>query len=645
MKLVIVESPNKVRKIREFLGSGFRVSACFGHVRDLPVSGDLAVKFEGGKITPAYQMLERSARHIAELSKLAKEAEEVLLATDPDREGEAIAWHVSQLLGERAYSRVVFHAVTKSEVQKAMAKPRPLDRRLIDAQQARRVLDRVVGWLVSPTLRRLGKEARSAGRVQSVALRLVAEREKEIKKHSVVDYYVLEARLEKEGAPPPFLAKLVAWKSQPLAQRLTAPAVAEKTVEWCKRQSWRVLSCERRESVRNAPPPFTTATVQQAASVRLGFNPDQTMKLLQGLFEDGRITYHRTDSTALAPEAVEAARQVIGRDFPAPYLPPAPIVHATKAANAQEAHEAIRPTHPESGADALGSHEAGSLYRLIWQRFIACQMSAGRDQITTLQVACAPGAWKTAEGALEPMGVFEAKGKVTLFDGWRRLAGEDATEEAKRKPGKKPEAAEAEEDDDQNELPMLEPGEPLKLVDLAALKRATKPPPRYTQASLIKKLEHDGIGRPSTYAAIMRTILERGYVKEEKRKLQATPLGLSVTDFLVRHFTGNFIDLGYTARLEGELDRIARGEADWEKVVTEASFAVLELARRAGLRYNPLQPAPPPMRPNASPDGAQDRGASAPPPMRPNAFPDGAQDRGASAPQAPPPAAKAPEAS
>ena len=589
MKLVIVESPNKVRKIREFLGPGYRVSACFGHVRDLPVSGDLAVKFEGGKITPAYQMLERSARHIAELAQLAKQSEEVLLATDPDREGEAIAWHVSQLLGERSYSRVVFNAVTKAEVQKAMAKPRALDRRLIDAQQARRVLDRVVGWLVSPTLRRLGKEARSAGRVQSVALRLVAEREKEIKKHSVVDYYVLEARLEKEGAPPTFSAKLVAWKSQPLAQRLTAASVAEKTVEWCKRQSWRVHSCERRESVRNAPPPFTTATVQQAASVRLGLNPDQTMKLLQGLFEDGRITYHRTDSTALAPEAVEAARQVIRRDFPGPYMPREPIVHATKAANAQEAHEAIRPTHPESGPDALGEGESGRLYRLIWQRFIACQMAAGRDQITTLQVACAPGAWKTAEGVLEPMGVFEAKGKVTLFDGWRRLAGEDATEEAKRKPGRK-ESAEAEEEEDQSELPMLEPGEPLKLLELAALKRATKPPPRFTQASLIKKLEAEGIGRPSTYAAIMRVILDRGYVKDEKRKLHATPLGLSVTDFLVRHFTGNFIDLGYTARLEGDLDRIARGEADWEKVVTEASFAVLALARRAGLRYNPLQP-------------------------------------------------------
>ncbi|OGR49297.1 MAG: DNA topoisomerase I [Elusimicrobia bacterium GWC2_65_9] len=587
MKLVIVESPNKVRKIREFLGAGFRVAASFGHVRDLPAKGGLGVAFENGKIIPAYVMLERSAPHIAELAGLVKQSSEIILATDPDREGEAIAWHVSRLLGEHAYSRVVFHAVTKEAVQKAMTEPRPLDQRLVDAQQARRVLDRVVGWLVSPTLRSISKEARSAGRVQSVALRLAAEREKEIQKHSIVNYFILCAKLEKGGAPPPFSAKLIAWKSRPLAQRLSDPIVAEKTVDWCKKQKWLVLSCERRDAARNAPPPFTTATIQQAASVRLGLNPDVTMKLLQSLFEDGRITYHRTDSRALAPESTKEARDVIAEDFPPEYLPKAPIIHAAKSANAQEAHEAIRPTHPESGAQALGGGDLGKLYRLIWQRFISCQMSSGRDQITTLDVACAPGAWKNAEGALEPMGVFQAKGKVTLFDGWRRLAGEDATEEAKRK-GKKGADDAADDEENNIELPLLDAGDELDLLSLAALKRATKPPPRYTQASLIKKLEHEGIGRPSTYAAIMRVILERGYVTEEKRKLSATPLGISVTDFLIRHYTGSFIDLDYTRRLEDDLDRIARGEADWEKVVTAASFGVLALARRAGLWYDPL---------------------------------------------------------
>ncbi len=592
MKLVIVESPNKVRKIKDFLGADFRVAASFGHVRDLPAAGGLSVEFIDGRIKPVYVMIERSARHVKELSELAKKADEVILATDPDREGEAIAWHVSQLLGERKYSRVVFHAVTKAEVQKAMAKPRPLDRHLVDAQQARRVLDRVVGWVVSPTLRKVSKDARSAGRVQSVALRLVAEREKDIGRHKTVDYFVLSAKLEKNGSPPPFAAKLITWKDHPLGQRLRDPALAEKTVDWAKTVPWRVLTCDRRDSARNPPPPFTTATIQQAASVRLGFNPDATMKHLQALFEDGKITYHRTDSTALSPEGLAEARAVIKKDFPPEYLPKAPVVHATKAANAQEAHEAIRPTYAASGADALGSGDAGKLYRLIWQRFIACQMAPGRDQITTIDVACAPDAWKNEKGSPAPMGVFQAKGKVLIFDGWRRLAGEDATEESKKK-GKK-EGGEPDEDEESDgELPMLNPGDALSPLDVTALKRSTKPPPRYTQASLIKKLEAEGIGRPSTYAAIMRVILERGYVKEEKRKLHATPLGVSASDFLVRHYTGNFIDMDYTRRLEDDLDRIARGEASWEMVVTEASFAVVALARRAGLWYDPLVPRPP----------------------------------------------------
>ncbi|NNN05722.1 MAG: hypothetical protein HKL90_07460, partial [Elusimicrobia bacterium] len=395
-------------------------------------------------------------------------------------------------------------------------------------------------------------------------------------------------KLEKDGAPPPFAAKLITWKNHPLGQRLRDPALAEKTVAWAKTVPWQVLSCDRRDSARNAPPPFTTATVQQAASVKLGLNPDATMKLLQSLFEDGRITYHRTDSVALSPEALADARKVIQKDFPPEYLPAAPIVHATKSANAQEAHEAIRPTHPESGPDAL-SGDGGKLYRLIWQRFIACQMAAGRDQITTIDVACAPGAWQDEKAGSVPMGIFQAKGKVVLFDGWRRLAGDDATEEAKKKSDK-----DAESDDEGDaELPMLEPGDALTLLDIAALKRATKPPPRYTQASLIKKLEAEGIGRPSTYAAIMRVILERGYVKEDKRKLSATELGLSAVDFLIRHYSGNFIDLDYTARLEDDLDKIARGEASWEKVVTDASFAVIKLARGAGLWYDPLVARPP----------------------------------------------------
>ncbi len=589
MKLVIVESPNKTRKIRAFLGDEYLVCASFGHVRDLPIAGDLAVDFRDGRVVPTYLPLERSRDTIAELSRHAERAEEVILATDPDREGEAIAWHIAELLGRRRYRRVAFHAITKAEVLRAVASPRDLDLDLVAAQQARRVLDRVVGWLVSPTLRQVGPAARSAGRVQSVALRLVAERELEIARFTAVDYFILSAQLERTGSPPPFAARLVTWKGEPLAQRLTSEGIATKTVEWCRRQPWQVASCERREQARHPPAPFLTATVLQAASVRLGLNPDATMKLLQSLFEDGHITYHRTDSVALSPEAVAAARALIAANFPAAYLPAQAVQHQSKSANAQEAHEAIRPTHPESGADALKGAPAGALYRLIWQRFVASEMASGRDQLTTILVDCAPGSWQVAGRPPQAMGVFQAKGKVVLFDGWRRLTGEDATDETATRKGGKKKAAAGDEDEFSGELPLLTSGDVLTLRALEALSRTTKPPARFTQAGLIKRLDHDGIGRPSTHAAIMRTILERGYVEERKRKLHATELGVQLTIFLVRRYTGNFIDLDYTARLEADLDRIACGQADWQRIVTEASLAVLALAQAAGLRGNPLQ--------------------------------------------------------
>ena len=586
MRLLIVESPTKTGKIAGFLGTGYRVAASFGHVRDLPLAGGLAVSFREGQVLPQYQPLEKAGRALAELTRLAKQAEEILLATDPDREGEAIAWHIAQVLapqiGETPIRRVTFQAITKPAVTAALRAPRPIDQHLVDAQQARRVLDRVVGWLVSPTLRRVGKDAKSAGRVQSVALRFVAEREREIQAFKVTDYFSLTAHLEREDVKPAFKAELITWKGEPLKQRITDPLIAEKTVAWCRKQPWQVHGCDRREQARNAPPPFTTATVQQAASVKLMLNPDATMKLLQQLFEGGHITYHRTDSVALEPEGIAMARAVIARDFPKAYLPAQPVIHGQKNSNAQEAHEAIRPTHAESGERGAGSGEAGDLYQLIWQRFIACQMAAGRDQLTTIDVACAPGAHNGG-----PMGIFQAKGKVVLFDGWRRLTG-DATEEKSsdgpKKRGRKPKDAEEPE----QELPLLTVGDVLTLLDLLAKAKRTKPPPRYTQASLIKKLEAEGIGRPSTYAAIMRTILERTYVTEEQRMLHASELGMAVTDFLIRSYAGNFIEKDYTARLEGRLDAIARGELEWQRTVTEEAFGILGAAQQAGLRGNPL---------------------------------------------------------
>lgn len=593
MKLLIVESPTKAKKLRQLLGRDWRVAASFGHVRDLPTSGDLAVRFVSGRVEPQYETLERAQQAIGELRGLLRQAETVALATDPDREGEAIAWHLAELLALGAQAqRVTFNAITAAAVAKAVASPRPLDLRLVGAQQARRVLDRVVGWVVSPTLRRgTGeKAARSAGRVQSVALRLVAEREREIQAFTVTRYFTLDAWLEAPGQPPPFTARLVEWKGEALGTRLAEADLAERTAVWCRRQAWQVASVDRREVQRRPPPPFVTATVQQAASVRLKQVPQQTMKLLQELFENGHITYHRTDSVQVEPEAIAAARAIIAQRYAPEYLPAKPVQHEGKAANTQEAHEAIRPTHPESGPTALGDDPAGQLYRLIWERFIASQMAPGRDFLSTLRIAIAAGSFQHHERGRLPMGLAEAKGRVVLFDGWRRLT-DDSTDE--KKSAKKKKKDEADEYTD-TPLPDLAVGTALNLLDLAVAERSTKAPPRYTQASLIKKLEQLGIGRPSTYAATLATLLERQYVEESKRMLTATALGLLVIDWLTGRFAGNFIDIDYTARMEERLDAIARGEEDWQAATTEASRAVTDLAMQAGLGHDPLSGEAPP---------------------------------------------------
>lgn len=593
MKLVVVESPNKVAKIRSFLGPDFRVSASFGHVADLPPTGGLGVRFHDGKVEPHYEPLERAQKRIAELKSMAANAESILVATDPDREGEAIGWHVARLLGalDRC-ERVVFNQVTARAVQAAVANPRTIDLALVDAQQARRVLDRVVGWVVSPTLRNgCGREARSAGRVQSVALRLVAEREREIQQHEAVTYFTLDADLLASDQPPPFTARLVRWKGEPLHHRLAERKTAEQTVAWCREQAWRVLSRDSREAQRKPPPPFITATVQQAASVRLKMTPDVCMKQLQSLFEAGHITYHRTDSEALAPEAIDAARSVIRERYDSTYLPDKPVIHASRDPKAQEAHEAIRPTHPETGPTAV-TGDTATLYQLIWERFIACQMANGRDHLTTIRIAVAPESWRHPELGPIAMGELEAKGKIVVFDGWRRLT-EDTTEERKTKrktKSKKP--TDDDDDGDGNVLPDVQPGEDLTLVELRAVERSTKAPPRYTQASLIKKLKAVGVGRPSTYASILTTLLARKYVSERQRKLHATDLGLRVIDFLVRHFKGDFIDVDYTARMEDQLDAIARGDLAWEGAVTGAATQVRDRAKAAGLAGDPLSDEP-----------------------------------------------------
>ncbi len=570
MRLLIVESPNKIKKLRAYVDKDIQLAASVGHIRDLPSSGSLGITFDDGHIAPHYIITKDDI--VRKLQQMAKGATEIILASDPDREGEAISWHIMQALGpERSYKRVCFQSITKAAVHKALSEPRELDMNMVNAQQARRVLDRVVGWVVSPVLRRaLGKSARSAGRVQSVAVRIVAERELEIRNFNAYDYFTITADLGAEN-PPPFKAIMHTWCGKLVKQYLRDKDKADSIVERCKAGPWTVDDINSTEQQRQPPAPFTTSTVQQAASVQLRMNPKQCMAGLQKLFEEGLITYHRTDSTALSPEAVTLARNYIGQHFPAEYLPTKPRVFVTKSDNAQEAHEAIRPTEAKPGP-IPGAESA--LYQLIWDRFIACQMSAGRDHVSTCLISTA-----SCEEA-----VFQAKGRMVLFDGWRKL-GEDATSEQESGKGKKKNVKK------DTPLPQMTVGQTLHLNELIAKKNKTKAPARYTQASLIKKLEKEGVGRPSTYAAIMSTILQRGYILEQKRKLHASDLGMQVCEWLQNHFKNNFIEIHYTAEMEETLDKICRGEALWENAITEASQGILNLAQQAGLNYDPLSEA------------------------------------------------------
>nr|MBA3708843.1 type I DNA topoisomerase [Planctomycetota bacterium] len=562
----------------------YKVMASYGHIRDLPEK-DIGVELTDGRVHPRYQLNDKGRDVVARLKAAADKSEEVILATDPDREGEAIAWHLKEALGARRYARATFNAITRTAVLEAIAHPRAIDQRLVDAQQARRILDRIVGYVVSPTCSRgTGrKDARSAGRVQSVALRIVAEREREIVNFKPETYFIPVATVIAGGKKPAFKAFLVEWKGEPLGRRLKVAPMAEKVVEWCRRQPWRIVRAEKHRQQSNPPPPFITSTLQQAASVRLQVSPQECMKLAQSLYEDGRITYMRTDSTAVDAEAAAMARAHIAKTFPPEYLPAKAPTHASAGANAQEAHEAIRPIALDDGPDALGTDDRGKLYRLIWERFVASQMSAGIDQMAVVDVAVAPDAFVHETRGRVHTGIFRARGKTVIFDGWRRLT-EDAAHDAKNP------SAHDEDDVDQVKLPDLKGDEAVELKELGVKDKTTKAPPRYTEASLIKVLEKKGVGRPSTYAAIMGTIVTRGYVAIRKRKLHASDLGMVLTDFLIRRYAGNFIHADFTNRVEASLDRVARGELAWEPFLCAAAADVVALARQAGLWYDPFQP-------------------------------------------------------
>lgn len=562
-KLIIVENQAKVKPIASFLGDGWQVEATGGHVRDLPADS-LGVDIQAD-FAPGYVTLPGKANLVRRLLKAIASAEAVYVATDPDREGEAIAWHLLQLAGlpsDRPVYRVSFTAITRTAVLSALANPRPLDVNLVEAQQARRILDRLVGYLVSPLACKLLGAPVSVGRVQSTCLRLVADREREIAAFRPATRWTLDARLRASDAA--FTAQLATVKAMKAA--LHSSAHAEALAGRLSDAAFWVHKVAEGERARRPLPPFTTATLQQAASKALGLSPDKTMRVAQRLYEAGLITYHRTDGETVAPEAVEAARVCIAATYGNAYLPEQARSHQSKALNVQEAHEAIRPVDVAHLPEQVGdSGDGAKLYALIWGRFIASQMADARYRYRVAQIL----AGKT-HGQPYPLD-FRAQGWELVFDGFLKAYQEAADE------GESPEP----------DMPALPPLEEEMSLELAALRphaHTTQAPPRYTEAALVKALELRGIGRPSTYAGIVKTIKEKGYVGVDRKRLVPTEVGLRLSDLLTRQF-GSMFDYGYAAQMEAALDRIANGErtrlatirafwADFEPLLKTAGSAV-----------------------------------------------------------------------
>ena len=558
MDLIIVESPTKAKALRGFLGRGYRVLASMGHVRDLPPK-QLGVDVEQD-FRPTYHQRKGARKTIARLREGAQEAATVILATDPDREGEAIAWHVTQAirtsLKGKPLRRVTFHEITPQAVQAALANPGELDMDLVNAQQARRVLDRLVGYQISPVLWKAirGRKGLSAGRVQTVALRLVVERDREIEAFVPQEYWTLDAELSKvDDEERRFRARLFRIGKDKPDLKTESDALA--VIEALAGADWRVLKVKKQRKTRRPYPPYTTSTLQQDGANHLGWPAAKTMRVAQELYEGvalpdegtvGLITYMRTDSTHVAEPAQQEAREVIARFWGEEYLPQKPPTYKTKAKVAQEAHEAIRPTSSKRTPKDLRPHltpDQAKLYELIWRRFIASQMKPAVYNVTTVDVA-------TSRDGQDLPYLFRASGRELLFAGFLKVY-----EVQNEKPSDEDGAA------DQT-LPPLSDGEPLVLHGLYPEQHFTKPPPHFTEASLIKEMEKQGIGRPSTYASIVRTILQREYVERQNKSLLATGLGYVVCDFLVAQFPDLFA-VGFTAKMEDDLDGIARGERGW----------------------------------------------------------------------------------
>lgn len=526
MNLVIVESPTKSRTVSKFLGSGFSVRASVGHVRDLPKSNKKAIDIEGGFI-PQYEINEDKKSILEDLKNVAQKADEIYLATDPDREGEAIAWHVSEVLGLKKPKRIVFHEITKEAIKEALEHPREIDPGLVKAQEARRVLDRLVGYDLSGLIWKKVRYGLSAGRVQSPALRIIVEREREIKNFKSEDYYVITAKVYGDNK----VVFVVTCAEEPRDKK-----IAETILKTGKNGSWFVKNITESETKRTPRAPFTTSTLQQTASSRLGFSPSRTMIIAQKLYEQGFITYMRTDSVNIASSAQTQLLSLIEKTYGKKYVEPR--VYKTSSKNAQEAHEAIRPT--DAARESVGyNEEQKKLYRLIRERAIASQMADAKLLRSKIIVNIKED---------EKFPDFSVTGSRVIFDGWlacdTRARGEDV------------------------ELPKINKDEPLTLKDIASEEKHTEPPPRYTEAGLVKELEKRGIGRPSTYASIIKTLHDRKYVEKDSRALKPTDTGEVVSSFLEENFM-KYIDDTFTAEMEDELDDIATGKREYVKTLKD----------------------------------------------------------------------------
>jgi DNA topoisomerase-1 len=543
LKLVVVESPAKAKTIEKYLGPGHRVLASFGHVRDLPA--------KDGSVDPdkdfemEWQVSADRAKQLKAITDEAKGADTLVLATDPDREGEAISWHLAEVLRKKKVlpanvQRVAFNAITKSAVTEAMANPRELDEDLIDAYKARRALDYLVGFTLSPILWRKLPGAKSAGRVQSVALRLIVDREREIDVFKPQEYWSVVANFETDGQG--FTARLVEFDGQKI-ERLTIGnrGDADRAKAAVEAGRFTVASVETKPFTRNPPPPFTTSTLQQEAARKLGFAASHTMRVAQGLYEQGLITYMRTDGVDMAPEAISAARRTIAERYDSGYVPDRPRQYTTKAKNAQEAHEAIRPTDFSQRRAASGDH--ARLYELVYNRALASQMASARLERTTVELSDGTGR----------VGL-RATGQAVLFPGYLALYEEGRDEKS--------------DDEESARMPVLREGDSPAKTGVESTQHFTQPPPRYSEASLVKRMEELGIGRPSTYASILQTLKDREYVRVEKARFVPEESGRLVTAFLERFFE-KYVSYDYTAELEEELDDVSGGRLEWHKLLQD----------------------------------------------------------------------------